>query len=106
MDFKHFKSTFWRGGYSRRSQGSIAEEEVRPRGFGDRSVVIQVICCPEAHTDRPVTPRPSPFCLLTLISHPQEKGSPAWSSGVRAIWDAGSPDPPSNRMSGEWKRMK
>lgn len=30
---------------------------------------------------RTVTPRPSPFCLLTLISHPQQKGSPAWRSG-------------------------
>lgn len=43
-------------------------------------------------TDRPVTPRPSPFCLLTLISHPQQRGSPAWKLGVRAFQDAGSPE--------------
>lgn len=53
----------------------------------------------QRRTERPATPRPSPFCLLTLISHPQQKGSPAWSFWGARVLGRGVARLNGNRMS-------
>lgn len=63
-----------RGGGSSTGASAAAVQAVTAASSARLSAV-------QSRTDTPVTPRPSPFCLLTLISHPQETGSPARSAG-------------------------